>query len=60
VTAYISRAVGPTRAARIVRYLKSAQVPMRAVGSGTFFSGLPAHLAMLVKLAEEEQRAQKT
>ena len=56
MTAYILRTVGPTQAAHIVSYMKRAGASVRAVGSGSFMSGSPTHLAVLVELAEEMAR----
>jgi hypothetical protein len=57
VTVYIQRTVGATQAAHIVSHMKQAGVPMGATGSGTLMLGSPAHLAVLVELAEEEARS---
>jgi hypothetical protein len=56
VTAYLSRSVSVAQGARIVEYLKQASAPVGAVGSGSLTLGSPAHLTMLVELAEEQQR----
>lgn len=56
MTAYLSRSVSVAEGARIVEYLKQTGAPVRAVGSGSLMLGSPAHLTILVELAEEQQR----
>ena len=58
MTAYLSRTVGLSQAARIVSYMRSVGVRARAIGTGTLVLGTPSHLAVLTELAEHGAEAE--
>jgi hypothetical protein len=56
MTAYLSRTIGLSQAARIVSYMRSVGVRAHAIRTGALVLGTPSHLAVLTELAEHGQK----